>query len=110
MAAPVDLTSLREMTDGDVAMEKELFLEFFSSFESGLKALQESCGEAAETTWRENSHALKGIALNLGAMQLGGLCKKAQDSQKAASDIKAAMLQEMQAEYALVKQFLSTML
>lgn len=106
MTAPVDLTNLRDMTDGDTAMEKELFKEFISSFEAGLDVLTASCGDGAAETWRSKVHALKGIALNLGAERLGALCKDGQDKHLAGADTKRALLKDIQDEYQKVKLFL----
>ena len=84
----------------------KLFKEFFSSFEAGIAALQASCSDKAAETWRTQSHALKGIALNLGAMKLGDLCKKGQDEPHAAQEAKGELLKNILDEYERVKVFL----
>jgi len=106
MTTPVDLTNLREMTGNDAEMEKALFEEFYSSFETGIATLQKNTTASAANTWRQEVHALKGIALNLGAIKLGELCKQAQDSFSSDEADKNKMLQHIQAEYAQVKVFL----
>ena len=106
MEAPVDLTNLRSMTDGDKEMEKELFTEFYDCFESGLNVLRASCGDSDAETWRTQAHALKGVALNLGALHLGDLGKKAQDEYLVPEAAKVEMLKKMQTEYERVKIFL----
>lgn len=107
MSVPVDLTNLRSITDGDKEMEQALFEEFVSSSEESLSTLQNSVDNAFAETWRKEAHALKGVALNLGAIGLGALCKKAQDEFNASPDFKADLLKKIREEYALVKQFLS---
>lgn len=109
MGDHVDLTNLRSMTDGDVEMEKILFEEFCSSFESRLLILRESFKKEAAETWRTNAHALKGISLNLGAMKLGELCKAGQDGAHNNEDEKSELLKKIEAEYAEVKQFLQNL-
>ena len=104
----VNLTNLRSMTDGDVEMEQQLFKEFCGSFENGLSVLNRSCEDSAADAWRIQSHALKGISLNLGADKLGFLCKKAQDSHTASMKEKEDILEVIKAEYVLVKQFLDS--
>jgi len=106
MSDPVDLTNLRSMTDGDIDMEKALFEEFYSSFESRITILHESLGKEAAETWRTNSHALKGISLNLGADHLGALCKQGQDGMHMNESEKSELLKKIEDEYALVKGFL----
>ena len=78
MNDPVDLNVLRQMTDGDAALEQELFAEFFTSFEAGIAALKRLTDPAHQEDWRKQAHALKGMAVNLGAMALGAVCKQAQ--------------------------------
>lgn len=104
MNEPVDLTNLRSMTDGDKEMEKALFEEFFSSFKVGMATLQANT-ENAEA-WRKEAHALKGVALNLGAMKLGELCKNGQDEPNADAAAKAELVKAIQVEYERVQQFL----
>ena len=106
MNAPVDLTNLRSMTDGDVELEKTLFEEFYTSFEKGILALRTNCANSSAEAWRSNAHALKGVALNLGAEKLGALCKKAQDDHGANENAKELMLQAIETEYNDVKVFL----
>ncbi len=107
MQEAVDLTNLRSMTDGDVEMEKLLFEEFFSSFEDGIASLQTNLENDVAETWRKQAHSLKGISLNLGAMELGELCKKAQDEFESGKDSKSELLKNMVMEYGRVRQFLT---
>lgn len=106
MNQPIDLTNLRSMTDGDKEMEKALFEEFFSSFEQGIKVLSESLGEKHAEIWRKQSHALKGIAVNLGAEKLGAYCKQGQEEYQNTDDKKIALLMAIENEYEVVKKFL----
>ena len=107
MDQPVDLTNLRSMTDGDAEMERLLFQEFYSAFENGIQRLEVSFTDAQAETWRKESHALKGVALNLGAAKLGQLCKNGQDSYMAPGAEKQDLLQDIKGEYARVKEYLS---
>ena len=108
MNNPVDLTNLRTMTDGDTDMEKALFEEFFSTFESGISVLKETTQEAAADDWRKQAHALKGVAMNLGAEVLGELCKQGQEECNAGAEVKAELLKKIQTEYERAKAFLET--
>jgi HPt (histidine-containing phosphotransfer) domain-containing protein len=106
MPAPVDLTNLREMTDGDEETEKMLFEEFFLSAEECILTLKNNCTDGANETWRAGAHALKGTAINLGAFRLSDLCKKAQEDHAAALSEKQTLLREILGEYRSVKTFL----
>lgn len=109
MSKPVDLENLRSMTDGDADMEKVLFEEFFSCFDTAMVNMQDSCSEDKAESWRKDAHALKGISMNLGANHLGELCKKAQDEYTASTDSKNTMLKNIQDEYAVVREFINNL-
>jgi HPt (histidine-containing phosphotransfer) domain-containing protein len=104
--ASIDLTNLREMTGGDVELEKELFAEFCSSFEQGIRSLQESNETDNAEEWQSKAHALKGIAFNLGAQTLGTLCRQAQDGHLAVKEVRQGILKDIQSEYERVKPLL----
>lgn len=106
MATPVDLTALREITDGDPELERELFQVFFASAETCIIALDASTGVDTQETWRKQAHAFKGIALNIGAQELGAWCKKAQDASSESAQHKHALLQDIKTAYAQVTAFL----
>jgi HPt (histidine-containing phosphotransfer) domain-containing protein len=106
MQEPVNLTNLRSMIDGDAEMEKALFEEFFSSFAAGIEALQANCTNSDTEAWRKEAHALKGVALNLGAQNLGNLCKNGQDSYLGNAQTKEKILGDIREEYTKVKAFL----
>lgn len=110
MGDPVNLSNLRSMTDGDPELERVLFDEFFSSFEEGISVLDGSTEASASEIWYKQSHALKGIALNLGAEKLGELCKKGQEEHQSDAASKGALLKQIHAEYAAAKQFLLAMI
>lgn len=106
MEFPVNLTNLRSMTDGDVELEKELFVEFFSSFEKGISTIKNSFDTNGISAWRSEVHSLKGIALNLGAEKLGEICKNAQDESNAGAEEKQKIFENIEVEYARVKKYL----
>ena len=108
--AAVDLKNLREMTDGDPEMERELFAEFISSFESELAQLRANQADSASETWRRRAHALKGIAFNLGAMRLGELCKQAQETPPSNPEAKADLLTNITAEFEDVRSYLGELM
>jgi len=107
MTDPVNLENLREMTGGDLALEKELFEVFLTSSQDCLNALQANAGAGQEETWRSQAHAWKGMSLNLGADELGKLCAEAQMNHLAPPEKKAEMLAAIDAAYAKVKAFLA---
>jgi HPt (histidine-containing phosphotransfer) domain-containing protein len=103
VSAAVNLDNLRNMTGGDIEMERELFNAFLDSSDECLEFLRVNCGNGAEEAWRRRAHAWKGISLNLGAEQLGNLCKNAQEHSTASVEEKLQMLVELQKEYDKVR-------
>lgn len=103
---PVNLDNVREMLGHDPVREKELFQIFIESADENIDGLVKSTGPGAEENWRTQAHALKGMSLNLGATKLGDLCATAQKGNAASQTEKEAMLSEIQAEYAKVRDFL----
>lgn len=102
----VDLSNLREMTDGDRDLEEALFQEFFASTEQLLIQLTQALESDSPEAWKAAAHALKGTAYNLGAQQLGDYCKTAQEDFEVSRDIKQPLLQSITQEYGQVKEFL----
>ncbi len=110
MCNPVDLSNLREMTDGDIELERELFAEFISSSQECISIMEENCCNGENEIWHATAHALKGTSVNLGAEKLGELCKKAQEQQNAYSNEKQQILSDIKAEYNEVKIYLKALL
>lgn len=106
MSSPVDLTNLREITDGDKEMEAELFREFISSCDNYISDLGNMLDSDKNEVWRTTAHAFKGISVNLGAAHLGELCKKAQERNTASVQEKTILMEDIKNAYAEVKEFL----
>jgi len=106
MIAPVDLQNLREITGGDASMEKELFHSFLETSAECLAGLQVALRNAENNLWRQKAHALKGVSLNLGAVQLGELCREAQDKFEASASEKQQLLVAIQGEFGNVRGYL----
>ncbi len=110
MSNPIDLTDLREITDGDAEIEKELFEDFIQSFEEKMEVLEANYSGGENEVWKNNTHAIKGISMNLGAGPLSELCKTAQDSFCEDETTKQELLSKIKIEYALVKEYLEDLL
>lgn len=102
----LDLTNLREMTDGDKELEAHLFEEFFRSSETLMKDLITAIETGDNEMWRKSAHALKGTAYNLGAQSLGDSCRTAQENLEKEDAAKHNMLNDIQTHYAVVKDSL----
>lgn len=109
MSNPVDLTNLREITDGDAEMEAELFAEFIKTSEDYVNQLGDLLDDSKSEDWRTVAHAFKGLSLNLGAAKLGELCKIAQENNTSSSAEKTKMLDAIKKEYAAVNGYLENL-
>ncbi len=107
--ATVDLTELKFITDGDTELEHELFEEFISSSKSLLNKMDMHCHNSNDNeTWKEASHALKGISLNLGARTLSELSANGQNIYKEHINKKIELLNKIKTEHKKVIDFLKT--
>ena len=79
MNEPVSFNNLREITDGDRAIEAALFVDFITSSNVCIEGLQAAIVSSDQLTWRKHAHAFKGISFSLGALPLGRLCQAAEE-------------------------------
>ncbi len=95
----LDLTNLLEMTSGDTALQHELFHDFMRSGGQFITELRALCDSSDHEAWRAAAHGFKGIAMTLGANDLGELCKQAQDAFAAGADKKQPLLAAINAAF-----------
>jgi HPt (histidine-containing phosphotransfer) domain-containing protein len=103
---PVNLSNLRILIDSDPVLEQALIAEFYTSCDDCLAGLTQSFEDDSNESWRQNAHALKGIAVNLGADRLGELAKNAQEGAASSAAEKRVMLDGVLHEYAAVQKFM----
>lgn len=107
MGEHLNLDNLRELTDGDEDIEKEIFQDFIESSAQLVDELREHCdGGKDNEAWRKAAHALKGIALNLGAFALGDIAKQAQEIYEQSIEEKTKLFHEIDTEKNLVVSLL----
>ena len=75
---PINIPHLESFTEGDPAIEKELFNIFVDQMGLGLSNLEAHMGEHAKIEWKAAAHRFKGAAANLGAEKLAALCFEAE--------------------------------
>lgn len=107
MAEPVDFSKLRGMLGDDQALLNELFIAFQFSADLCLSGLQTSFHKNDSESWRKHAHALKGLALDFGAMPLGAFCDAAEKDHMLPNSDKHLMLLNIETEYAQVKAVIS---
>ncbi len=106
MTISIDLSNFRDITEGDVELEAELFNDFISSFEALLSELEKADGSVLRegVSYKKSAHSLKGLAANLGAFKLAQYCEDAQDA--STEEAKAGLLKSMREEFAAIKVYL----
>lgn len=104
MSEPVDLTALRDLTDGDEELEKELFDSFYSVSENIIEALNNLTDSNDNKEWERNSHSFKGAAMNLGANSLAEKCGKSEEICTEGKQKKKEVLESIVIEYKKVKK------
>jgi HPt (histidine-containing phosphotransfer) domain-containing protein len=106
MEKPIDLKQLREITDGDKALEAELFRVFIISAMQCIRSLHAAAANNDDKAWRKQAHALKGISANLGAQPLTNICARAQDNSCAVPEEKKNMMAEIESEFLRVREII----
>jgi HPt (histidine-containing phosphotransfer) domain-containing protein len=106
----VDLSNLREATDGDRELEQELFEEYITSSQELVSELDDLLAQSGDNeSWRKAAHALKGISANLGANRLAEISKHAQDSHEDDNSVKHDLLSQIREEHKKVIDFLNNL-
>ncbi len=102
----IDLTNFRRITGGNKDLEKELFNEFIQSSTSLLQTLKTDINNQDHESWKKNAHALKGIALNLGAHSLAEIAKKGMEMNNEDNSEKINLLNDLETSHKDVLIFL----
>jgi len=102
----VDLTNVREIIKDDKAMAEKLFGIFITDSMKYITMLENNCTPDASEIWKDNAHALKGVALSLGANKLAKASNETKANHNASPEEKTNMLNEIKSEFQKVKEFL----
>ncbi|MBU6474371.1 MAG: response regulator [Alphaproteobacteria bacterium] len=100
-SAAVDLSGVRELSEGDAAVERELMAAFVSESDKNVAKLEKARAEKDKKAWKEAAHAMKGGAAAAGAEKLRRLCADAQVFDGLEED-RGILLSEIKKEYAAV--------
>ncbi|MCB1650652.1 MAG: response regulator [Alphaproteobacteria bacterium] len=109
LEAVIDLSHLRQFTDGDIEEEQAFFDIFLEQAVLGLEALEDHMSEEGAELWKKTAHKLKGAAANLGANTLSGLCFEAERRYDEPESDKKQLLAAIQAELVQVDQFMKAL-
>lgn len=107
MNAVLDMTNLRDIIDDDKVLEAELVRNFHACYRTCVVDMEDSLHSNNPVQWRNAAHALKGVALNLGAEQLSALSYEAELASTQSLTHKAPLLAGIKAAYSDVEQALA---
>jgi len=105
----LDLSSLRQITGGDKALEAELFAVFNESTSECLVSLRVAFDREDDAGWRDAAHALKGASGSMGAMMLHDVCREAQNAFKTEREAKQSLLHAIEVELERVQALLKAL-
>jgi HPt (histidine-containing phosphotransfer) domain-containing protein len=102
----VNLRQLRNMTENDMKMEKELLTLFAKQAEKNLTALHDNCTGGENEAWVEAAHMFKGGAANIGAEKLCYLCHEAQRMKNGTAAERTVLFEKIHHEFGHVRDYL----
>lgn len=106
MQPVIDLTPLRELTGGNLEIERLLFDLYMEGAARSIAALEEAHARDALDDWRRESHYLKGASANLGARRLACVCAEAEALDATDWPLAEDLLRRISREYADVCRIL----
>lgn len=98
----LELANLRAITDGNAALEAQLFELYRATVARCLEQLRQALETGVQAEWRAAAHEWKGAAANVGAMQLSNLCAEAELQAVASADASRELLNRIAGESARV--------
>ena len=106
----VNLTILKDYSDGDIAFEREIVDNFYQTAHDVIAGLKESIRTDDHTMWVEQSHKLKGSSGFIGAEKLCTICADAQQIPiETDCGARNVILQDIKTEFRLVKTCLDNL-
>ncbi len=109
----IDLEHLGTYTQGDRALELELLTMLLPSAQGYVDAMAAHSGAAhsgaaqSGEAWWAAAHALKGVALGVGAKELAALAEAAEALQDADGEIRGQQVMALQAALERVRRFVA---
>jgi HPt (histidine-containing phosphotransfer) domain-containing protein len=100
----LDFINLRKISGGDAALESELFRVFFESSKECVETMRQNMGRSGAEEWRMQAHSLRNISLAIGADDLAGLCREAQDNFLTTTIQKQSMLSAIELALSYIDQ------
>lgn len=91
----IDTARLNNITDGDIAVQRELLGLYFDTVNRTLAVLKDT-SDANDKAWRDAAHEIKGASNTLGFERIGMLCRQVELLPTLSGIGKEAMVQELE--------------
>ncbi|MBM3579550.1 MAG: Hpt domain-containing protein [Alphaproteobacteria bacterium] len=101
----IDLKFLNEIIAGDFGFEKELLTIFADNAKRNFTKMEEAIKASDNNSWYMASHAFKGAAASIGAFGLARILENAQQYPENDSELKKALMKQINDELELVLEF-----
>lgn len=106
ISVPVDLSRLKEFTEGDKETEQMVINLFLETAYEAFDRLKSSQLQNDPVEWSKAAHSFKGASGNLGAMALHTLCAEAEYSSELPASEKDLILGGLYQEFSKVENYL----
>lgn len=105
----IDRSRLEEIGMGDAEFTRDIINMMIEDGAERIRMIRAAYNDQTWETVGREAHSLKGAALNVGANSLAELCATIDNTvRKLKSTIEASMLDQVESEFELVKQELTT--
>ncbi len=106
---PLDLSRLKEFSDGDPEEEKLIVNLFLEKVNRSIHELRTSLDNQEPDMWSDAVHALKGASGNIGAMNMYNICLSNENEATETSKMDPSVVDLIEKELASIEKTVSTM-
>lgn len=107
MKRPIDVEFLRSIIEDDFEFEKELFAIFIENAHRNIEKMEDAIKSSNDNSWYMASHAFKGAAASIGAVNLSNILEYAQKYSEENPEQKNEVLKKVKDEFQLVAEFIN---
>jgi HPt (histidine-containing phosphotransfer) domain-containing protein len=102
----IDLAYFRDVTKGDLAFEKEVFMLYLETTKVTIQKMEEAIINKSNEAWRKSAHSIKGSSTAIGAFNLSESIIHAQNHPKDSAENKIKTLDRIKLQLEKVYDFI----
>lgn len=104
--AIIDLSHIRNFTDGDKDMERKIVEIFYETVDESLEVLRKNIqGKNENSDWKMAAHRMKGSMAQIGAVRLAAMCAEAEKQFNMSEGDKQIALMAIEVDYRNLQKF-----